>query len=56
MQPAIPFTLVCEDRRAVFPMPLQQDAEVFGAQGILSSCAAIDVVIFVHLPINILRR
>ena len=30
-----PLALVCKVRCAVLPVPLQQDAEVFGAQGIL---------------------
>jgi hypothetical protein len=39
-----PLTPIREDRHAVFPMPLQQDTEVFGAQGILSSGAATDII------------
>jgi len=48
-------TLAREGSRAVFPMPLQQDAEIFSAQRILSSAVATDVVVFVHLPINVLK-
>jgi hypothetical protein len=43
-------------RYAVFPMPLQQDAEAFGAQGILSPGAAIDLVVFVPLSFDVLRE
>jgi hypothetical protein len=42
-----PLALVCKGRHAVFPVPRQQDTSVFGAQGILSSCAATDIVVFV---------
>jgi hypothetical protein len=35
---------------------LQQDAKVFGAQGILSSGVAIDVVVFMHLLVDVLRK
>jgi hypothetical protein len=49
-------TLVREGRRAVFLMPLQQDAEIFGARGILSSGAATNVVVFIHLPVDILKK
>jgi hypothetical protein len=37
-------------------MPLQQDAEAFGAQGILSPGAAIDLVVFVPLSFDVLRE
>jgi hypothetical protein len=37
-------------------MPLQQDAKVFGAQGILSSSVATDVVVFMHLLVDVLRK
>ena len=43
-----PLTLVREGRRDVFVMPLQQDAEVFGA--------ATDMVVFVHLSVDVLRE
>jgi hypothetical protein len=39
---------------AILPMPLKQDTEVFGAQGLLSSGAATDLVVFVHLSIHVL--
>jgi len=39
--------------RTVFPIPLQQ---VFGAQGILSSGAATGLVVFMHLPVDVLRK
>jgi hypothetical protein len=51
-----PLTLIREDARAVFPMALQQDAEVFGAQNILSSGAATGLVVFVHLSVDVLRE
>jgi hypothetical protein len=37
-------------------MPLQQDAEIFAAQGILSSGPATDVKVSVHLPVDILKK
>jgi len=37
-------------------MPLEQDAKVFGAQGIFSSGAATDLVVFVHLTIDVLKE
>jgi hypothetical protein len=37
-------------------MPLQQDAKVFGAQDILSSGMATDVVAFMHLLVDVLRK
>ena len=40
----------------VFPMPLQQDAKVFSAQGILSSGVATNVVVFMHLLVDVLRK
>jgi hypothetical protein len=39
-----------------FPVSLQQGTEVFSARGILSSCATTDVVVFVHLPVDMLRK
>ena len=49
-------TLVREGRRAVLPIPLQQDAKVFGAQGILSSGKVTDVVVFMHLLVDVLTK
>jgi hypothetical protein len=49
-------TLVREGRRAVFLMPLQRDAEVFSAQAILSSGSATNVVVFIHLPVDVLKK
>jgi hypothetical protein len=37
-------------------MPLQQDAKVFGAQDILSSGVATDVVVFMHLLVEVLGK
>jgi hypothetical protein len=37
-------------------MPLQQDAKVFGAQGILSSGVATDVVVFMYLLVDVLGK
>lgn len=49
-------TLVSDGRRAVFPMPLQQDTEISGAQAILSSDPVTDVVVFAHLPVDGLKE
>lgn len=49
-----PLTLVREDRRAVFAIPLQQDTD--GAQGILSPGTATDLVVLVHLSVDVLRK
>jgi hypothetical protein len=51
-----PLTFIREDRCTVFPMLLEQDAEVFAAQGIFSSGAATDVVVFVDLTIDVLEK
>jgi hypothetical protein len=37
-------------------MPLQQDAKVFGAQGILSSGVTTNVVVFMHLLVEVLDK
>jgi hypothetical protein len=37
-------------------MPLQQDAKVFGTQGILSSGVATDVVVFMYLLVDVLGK
>jgi hypothetical protein len=48
-----PLTLVREGRRVVSPILLQQDADVFGAQGILSPGAVTDLAVFVHLSVDV---
>ena len=45
-------TFIREDRYTVF----LKDAGVFGAQGILSSGAATDGVVFVHQTVDVLEK
>lgn len=51
-----PLTLDREGGRAVFPLPLGQNAQVFGVQHVLSPNAATNVMVFVHLLVDVLRR
>jgi hypothetical protein len=37
-------------------MPLWQDVKVFDIQGVLSSGLATDVVVFIYLPVDVLRK
>jgi hypothetical protein len=49
-------TLDREGDRAVFPVPLRQNAQVFGAQHVLSSDAVTKVVVLVYLLVDVLWR
>ena len=51
-----PSTLDREGSRVVFPVSLRQNAQVFGAQHVLSSDVATNVVVFVHLLVDVLWR